>query len=256
MIDPGSRKLSLLVLVLVAAVVPAPAAAQPRGDIGESCRARSDCLEGLRCVEQVCQPACTRSEDCGTNQVCRQGRCVEVREGLPPPSEAKAPAPKGGWADFTLGGTHLFGGITLAPGMTGYWVYGGPVEVEPAFFFALRLGLLFDRTELALEIAPKTWVWDFDDPQRSSFSLNASIGGLIKVAKHAYWPLRFGLGFTAGDLAIKDVYMQGRVDLVGIVYQYGHLLFEVNLPSTRFHSEFRNIGIWAWLFNLSITYVI
>jgi hypothetical protein len=186
-------------------------------------------------------------------QVCRQRRCVDV-------PGFRAAGKGAGWADFTLGGTRFFGGITLAPGMTGYWNYGGPVDVEPAFFFALRLGVLFEKTELALEIAPKTWVWDLDDPKRKSFSLNASIGGLIRVANHAYWPIRFGLGLTAGDLETpnvqKNVYMQGRIDLIGIVYQYGHLLFEVNLPSTRFHSEFQNIGIWAWLFNLSVSYVI
>ncbi len=139
--------------------------------------------------------------------------------------------------------------------MTGYWNYGGPVDVESAFFFALRAGVLLGRTEFALEIAPRTWLWDFD-PKLSSFSLNVSIGGLLKLGRRTFWPIRFGLGFTTGDLPLKDVYMQGRLDLIGLVFQHGHLLFEINLPSTRFHSELRHVGIWSWLFNLSVSYVI
>jgi len=229
------------------------AGAQPVGEPGESCRARSDCREGLRCIANVCHQlagrACSKDIDCGAGRVCRDSRCAAL-----PAAKPGTAASGKAWSDFELQGTHLIGGITISPGMTGFWNYGGPVEVDPAFFFALRLGVLFERTELALEIAPKTWVWDFES-DRSSFSLNVSIGRLLQLSERAYWPLRFGLGFTAGDLPIKDVYLQGRLDLIGVVYQYGHLLFEVHLPSIRFHSELRNVGIWAWLFNISVTYV-
>ena len=53
-----------------------------------------------------------------------------------------------------------------------------------------------------------------------------------------------------------EVFMQGRLDLIGIVYRWGHLLFEVDLPSIRFHSVFQHLGIWGWMFNLSVSYVI
>jgi len=70
------------------------------------------------------------------------------------------------------------------------------------------------------------------------------------------WPLRFGLGLAALELPVTPVHMQGRLDLIGLVYQHGHLLFELDLPSIRFCSEFRTVGIWAWLFTISITYVV
>lgn len=215
---------------------------------------------GLRCIQQICQKtpttACASREDCPLGQVCRHGRCVLGSQPRPGADPGPGPEPAGpGWADFKLGGTHFFGGIILAPAMTGFWNYGGPVEVEAAFFFAFRLGVLFDRTELSLELSPAAWIWDFE-PKRNSLTFLANIGALVKVSDRAYWPLRFGLGLTSGELPFDKVYMEGRVDLVGLAFQYGHLLFEVNLPSTRFHTEFKEVGIWAWLFNISVSYLI
>lgn len=243
----GGGAAALFVVTLAAGPL---GAQQQAGDVGESCRARVDCRQGLRCVQNICREpvvACRQDADCGIGMVCQAGRCQEVALG--------ATRKGGGWSDFTLGGTHFFGGVTFAPGMTGFWDYGGPVEVHAGFMFALRLGMLFDRTELALELAPKTWIWDFDQ-DLSSLSFNVSIGGLVSVARQTYWPLRFGLGLTHGDLPLEEVYMQGRLDLIGLAFNYGHLLFEISLPSTRFHTEFKHVGIWAWLFNLSIYYII
>ncbi|MEQ9320158.1 MAG: hypothetical protein RIF41_13420, partial [Polyangiaceae bacterium] len=54
-----------------------PAPAQPavpapslRGELGESCRARADCQDGLKCMEQVCVDpmegqTCGARADCG-----------------------------------------------------------------------------------------------------------------------------------------------------------------------------------------------
>lgn len=252
--SPARRRGAIWLGCLLLLLLPCPARAQSRGGEGESCQARKDCQEGLRCYNEVClapkKPGCKQDADCGAGHACRAGSCAGTGARART-NEASA----GGWTDFALEGTHFFGGVTFAPGMTGYWNYGGPVVVESAFFFAMRLGVLFDRTELALEIAPRTWLWDFD-PSLSSFSLNVSIGGLLKLGRRVYWPIRFGLGFSAGDLPIKDVYMQGRLDLIGLVFQHGHLLFEINLPSTRFSSELRHVGIWSWLFNVSVSYVI
>jgi hypothetical protein len=228
------------------------AAAQPRGDVGESCLARRDCREGLRCIQNTCRkptsPRCNQTIDCPGDLECLDGRCQT-------PAKKPRTRTKTGWTDFELGGTRFFAGVTLAPGLTGFWNYGSSLSANAAFFFALRLGLMFDITELALEVAPNTWVRSFN-PDVNSFSLLASIGGLIPVSRRAFWPMRFGLGFSAGNLPLQDVYMQGRLDIIGVGYQFGHLLFEVNLPSTRFHTEFRDIGIWAWLFTISVTYVL
>jgi hypothetical protein len=162
--------------------------------------------------------------------------------------------PASAWTGFELGGTHLFGGLTFAPGLTGFWPYGGGVAVEAALLFGLRVGVLFDRVELAAELVPVTWWWRLGaDP---TLTFNLSVGGLLRVADRVHWPLRFGLGLAAVGTPTDEVYMLGRLDLIGLAYQYGHLLFELSLPSVRFSTEFQSLGIWAWLFNLSVTYVI
>ena len=297
--DP-SRDVRVLVAAIAVALLMAPqlARAQALGEAGESCRARSDCVEGLRCIENTCQessaPGCTDDSECEGGEVCSDGACVGARDeeaagGTAATGESAGEASDGDetgegdgdeeqdesagsgrWADFRLGGTHFIGGLTFAPGLTGFWPYGGDLPVWASFFFALKAGVLFNRTELSVELAPVTWVWDFDprnntssrvlghsyEGNLNSLSFLVNIGGYIRLADNVYWPFRFGLGLSAHELPLENVYMQGRLDLIGIVYHYGHLMFELNLPSIRFHSEFQNIGIWGWLFTLTISYVV
>jgi hypothetical protein len=162
--------------------------------------------------------------------------------------------------DFPLEGIHFVGGLTFAPGMSGYWLYGGGPVVEASFMFGLRVGVLFDTIELAAELAPVTWFWHLDHEPMLTF--HVSVGGLIQVAGNVYWPMRFGLGLAAVNppsmqpYPQDDVFMLGRVDLIGLAYKYGHLLFEVSLPSVRFISEFRQLGVWGWMFNITISYII
>lgn len=159
------------------------------------------------------------------------------------------------WSDFELEGNHFFAGLVLGPGASGWWPYGGWAGIEGAFFFGLRAGVMFGHTELSVELAPVTWVADFDaDPM---LSLLVSIGGVVRLGdSDVFWPLRFGLGLTAVNTLNDEVFMQGRLDLLGLVYQWGHLLFEIDLPSIRFHSDLHSWGIWGWMFNLGVTYVI
>jgi hypothetical protein len=281
----GARRSIGAGAVVAAALVAlgAPAWAQVLGEAGESCRARADCREGLRCVENTCtEPpagACESDADCAEGQTCSEGACAAARDeaaaGAAPEqgeaegADAVGDEPAGGrWADFRLEGTHFFAGVTFAPGLTGFWPYGGDLPVWFGFLFALRAGVLFGRTELSIELAPDTWVWDFDPGEHPHFTDHSysgnvesltflvNVGGLIRLADSVSWPLRFGLGLAAVELPLTSVYMQGRLDLIGLAYQYGHLLFELNLPSIRFSSEFRNVGIWGWLFTLSVSYVI
>lgn len=281
----------LCVLLFLIVIAPSEARAEALGEVGESCRARSDCVEGLRCIENTCsEPAddagetideCLVDGDCDAGQSCRDNFCVADEGGEGTAETADGEAAESGtegeeaddsaggdgrWADFELGGTHFFAGLTFAPGMTGFWPYGGNLPVWASFFFAFRLGVLFNRAELSMELSPATWVWDFDpgshisgldyEGNLNSLSFLVNIGGLVQLADNVYWPFRFGLGLSAHELPLAPVYMQGRLDVIGLVYQYGHLLFELTLPSIRFHSEFQNIGIWGWLFTLSISYVV
>ncbi|MBW2456355.1 MAG: hypothetical protein JRI68_17680 [Deltaproteobacteria bacterium] len=247
---------------------PSDGHAQPLGGVGESCVKRADCEPALRCMDNRCvapedgattKPApsaapagaasspepvtCETDGDCASGAHCREDRCVDA-ETLP-----------GGWADFELEGAHPFFGLSIGPAVSGTWLFRAKqFDVDPAFFFAFRGGAYFNRVELAMEVAPVTWLPQFD--QEPSFSFLVSIGGLPKIDDHVYWPLRFGVGLSTINTFNDQTLMQGRVDLLGVAIQHGHLLFEINLPSVRFHSEFDQYGLWGWLFNISAAYVI
>jgi hypothetical protein len=238
----GSVRTGLAGLLASSLLLGAPAAstAQALGGEGESCQARSDCAEGLRCLGNVC----TASTDAAAGP-----------EPGPPaePAPAEQTATAGGWSDFALGGAHGFVGLALGPALTGDWFYGGSPTWHPGMLLALRGGILLDRIELALEFAPVSLWWSFErDPV---LSFNVTIGGLVELTDHLYWPFRFGLGVTGVNAPHDETYMQARLDLAGIVYQYGHLLFELDLISVRFSSEFRDFGLWAVPFVLAASYV-
>jgi hypothetical protein len=160
---------------------------------------------------------------------------------------------EGGWSEFELGGAHGFAGLLLGPALTGEWYYGGEPTWRAGMLLALRGGILLDRVELALELAPATMWWSFArDPM---LSFNVTVGSLVELADNVYWPLRFGLGVTGVNAPHDATYMQGRLDLVGLVYKYGHVLFELSLFSPRFSSELRHFGLWTVPFTLGASYV-
>lgn len=170
-----------------------------------------------------------------------------------PPAESTPDDGGGGWSDFELGGAHGFGGLSLGPALTGDWYYGNEPTWRAGMLLALRGGVLLDRMELALELAPATLWWNLDrDP---ILSFNVTVGGLLEVAPRVYWPLRFGLGLAAVHLPHDETYLQGRLDLVGLAYLHGHVLFELSLFSVRFSSELHDFGLWTVPFTLSASYV-
>lgn len=62
------------------------------GDVGESCRARSDCAEGLKCVDKTCRDqfegtSCESRRDCGPRLGCFANVCS---------ASADAAVPRGG----------------------------------------------------------------------------------------------------------------------------------------------------------------
>lgn len=158
-----------------------------------------------------------------------------------------------GWMDFELEGVHGFAGVALGPALMGDWYYGSSPTWHPGFLLALRGGVLFDHVELAAELAPVSMWWSFDAP--SIFSFNLTIGGQLELAPHVFWPLRFGLGATAVNLPHDEAAMQGRLDLIGLIYQAGHVEIELDLLSARFSSEFQHFGLWSAPFALAGSYV-
>lgn len=76
---------------------PAPIAEPDRGGVGESCRARLDCDEGLACIKNVCcfpgeGAACVAHADCASPLLCKGGRCA-APGALPTPTEKSVSAP-------------------------------------------------------------------------------------------------------------------------------------------------------------------
>ena len=249
-----ARIIAAVVFVLLGSV-PERARAQELGEAGESCTKRNDCLSGLRCIEQRCvtAPACTSHSDCGVDSSCTDGVCTTTPS-ADPGSDEKAPQ-SDEWDEFVLTGAHPFLGLAVGPAVGGWWLFRQEqLDINPAFFFGFRGGAYFGRAELAFELAPVTWLPDFDGDPNLSFLV--SIGGLPKLGDNVYWPLRFGLGLSALNLPDDQVFMQARLDLLGVAFQYGHLLFEVSLPSTRFHTDFDVHGVWGWVCAVSVSYVL
>lgn len=268
----GKHRVAPIVVGLGLLLCVAGAHAEQLGGAGESCQRRADCESGLRCIDNECvaqerEGGCSADGDCGAGASCQDGQCRnapesaadEPKAGTSEESPAAAEEREDGadvpWEDFSLEGTHMFAGLSVGPSVTGWWQFRAKqFDVMGGLFFGIRAGALFDRAEIALELAPVTWVPRFDGDPNLSFLV--SVGGYPEIGEGVYWPLRFGLGLSAVDTPIEPVLMQGRLDLLGVAFQYGHLIFELSLPSARFHTEFDQLGIWGWLANLSVSYVL
>ena len=208
------------------------------GGPGESCRARSDCKHGLKCLANICVDehegqSCAATSDCGTLR-CIDNKCVNPLArpqppvqpppppvAPPPPPSVVPPAPPPEpvveappsralqeWLHFQRGDrVHPFVGFTVAAGFLngGYTASEGTLwasGLDGAFLFALRGGVLMGRHELALEIAPFTDFWDLHVGPGPAFEANASYGYMMPLRQGptagVSWPLRVGAGVLAG----------------------------------------------------------
>jgi len=78
------------------------------------------------------------------------------------------------------------------------------------------------------------------------------------MGENVYWPLRLGFGFDAvntSEYSGNDIMFKARADLLGLAYKFGHFLFEMNLPSVRYSSEFQYTHTVSVLFALRIIYL-
>jgi MYXO-CTERM domain-containing protein len=227
------------------------------GGPGESCRARSDCAEGLRCVDQVCHDdmegaTCATRPDCGGRLVCVDQICVipgqSPKKTQPPTVEQPEPSspPK------ELEGIRPHIGLMLGGGPSHTDDLDGPVV--GSLLFAIKGGVFFDRVELGLEFAPATFVVEFDDFQNlTTVELNAYVGYHIPVAGPVSWPLRFGVGFThfapAGG-ASDDIFLEGRADLVGLSVLLDPVLLDFYVPSFRVNSDLDRSHFFTYVFGV------
>ena len=239
------------------------------GGPGESCRARSDCGEGLKCMANVCKDehegtSCAASSDCGGKLSCVSNTCV-VPGQAPPASGGSSSGTDGSSGGSSSGGSSSssggssgrdtagsednfidgwkgFSGLRPEVGMV---LEGGPLigvggggsGTTGSFLFALKGGLLIDRLELLLELSPVTWLPAAAAPAFPAFQVNAAVGYYIPITRGLSYPIRGGLGmgaYTAGGSAL----MEFRADLVGLAALVGPALIELNLPSLRVFTEF------------------
>ena len=212
--------------------------------------ATADCGGTLRCVQNVCGgPQTTAPTGPGP---------------AAPPDGGSAGDSAGnsggeGWSDFRIGeGAHPFVGIVLLPGMSlvHEYVFGTASDVEGAFLFGLKGGVLFGTTELAVEVSPMTYVPFTAGAADPVFQANFTVGSHLTLTDEIRWPLRFGVGVAAVNIPTRsDVAFLTRFDLLGLSFNYGHLLIDAHFPSFRFGTDFDQGGVFNWLFGVGASYV-
>lgn len=273
---------STLVLgtALAAALFSAPAFAQDQpttavGGPGESCRARSDCKAGLKCVNQACADEhegqdCAATADCGGELKCISKKCTSGSSPVYSNPNADKDHRGGGareWLAFRLQGAHPFVGLTWAGGFdtggstgnlsTGFNTFNG------AFLFGINGGVFFDNHQLMVELSPFTYVFD-GRARGPAFQFNGSYAYFIPLYDsetiQVYWPLRVGVGMMAGadNNTSNLAFFQARGDVIGVGLKIGHVMLDMHLPSFRYQVTDRagfQGHLLDWLFGLSASYV-
>jgi hypothetical protein len=263
--------------MLVASVSLAQDQTQNLGAAGESCRARSDCKAGLRCVNQVCVDEhegqqCGATSECGGELRCIENKCTSAAHASSSPSSSGASASTDDWMKFnpTDGNMHPYVGITIAggfmtAGISGNTVFtGGFNTFRGGFLLALNGGVYLGNHQLSFEIAPVTYWPTLASPPGPSFEMSANYAYMIPLTEsgdlRVFWPIRFGIGMAAGpDLNLLGLaWFQARLDLIGAAFQIGHVVIDLHLPTFRYAITDKN-GVQAhlldWLFGASIGYV-
>jgi hypothetical protein len=233
------------------------------GGPGESCRARSDCAQGLKCVDQVCRDdmegaTCAAKADCGGRLVCVDQVCVipgqprrkqqKEQRDVDEPAEPAEP-------DKELEGVRPHIGLMLGGGPT----HGANDSgiVFGSLLFALKGGVFIDRAEIGLEFAPASFVTSFD-PDVPLVELNAYFGYHIPVAGPVSWPLRAGIGFShaapAGGLA-DDILLEARADLIGISILVDPVLIDLFLPSFRANTDTDGVDAFTYVFGVGAAWL-
>lgn len=246
---------------------PAPSS-QSLGGPGESCRARSDCKAGLKCMNEVCTSE-HEGETCGATSDCGDLKCVEHKCTSGAPGSSGSSASMDQWMKFNPldGAVHPFAGFALAGGFgTGGFTgnFGGGFDTfNGAFLFAFQAGAFIGNHQLSFELAPVTYFYDMKDEPGPVFEMSASYAYFVPLADsgavHFYWPIRFGLGMLAGpDTNLLGLaFFQVQADLIGVAAQVGHLVFDFHLPSFRYaltDKSGEQAHLLEWLFGTSVGY--
>lgn len=233
-----------------AAPPPGPPDESLLGGAGESCRSRADCKTGLKCVDHTCLDQNAKAPE-------------------PGPENAQPETAPSEWMSFRLEGVHPFAGLNLmgGPAIPLFALSGRSItrNANGSFQLALRGGVFVGRTELALELAPFTYLPYSTDTVAfagAAFSVMGTVGHFIPLHEGTvslYWPLRGGVGLMAGGHNTGDLaYFEARADLVGVALRIGHLVLDFMAPSFRYAVSGSNgttVHLFSWHFGGNISYV-
>jgi hypothetical protein len=210
---------------LVAMLVVVLWSARARAD---ACHTRDDCQAGYKCVWNYCVVEHEeQTDDLWTHH-----------------PKARSSSSSSSSSSTQTSGVRSFVGLTLAGGMlnggytsseTTVWGRG----IDSTALFALRGGVLLGRAEIALEIAPFTQFWDVQRERGPAFEANATVAYRVPFARVAdvplAWPLRAGVGILAGgDNTGDDVFLEARLDPIGVSFQSGPVVVDFIAPSIRY----------------------
>lgn len=206
-------------------------------------------------------------DDCGArgDQPCpEKGRHESRADSAPVESGSEAD-----WMHFELNGFHPFVGIGML---------GGPVKpfsattgrdqfpITGSFLFSLRGGFYAGRNEVAIELSPMTYVAYTDGSAGPQVQMAFNYTGLIPLQEgptvSLYWPMRFGVGFVAGNTRIgrgEPAFLQLRFDLIGFAIKVGHVMIDLSLPSFRHlyspGDQNGNFMFFTWHVGAQVSYI-
>lgn len=234
----------------------APAAPDARlGGNGESCRARTDCQQGLVCIGGTCQwegtgSVCEATADCKQPLVCMGQRCTDPN--APPPAPAYGqpaygqtqyqPAPQypaypqgaqpGAYAPPAEKGPFDGTRFIIGAGFSGGpdWIWGGGFAGRTGFgMFDIKLGGLFERREISFVYAPVMYF------PGVAHSIRLETANYHKLGGDVYWPIRTSIGGVFGN---GGGAMLVGLDFLSFGMAAGPALFELNLAKIRLQSNF------------------
>lgn len=222
------------------------------GAEGESCMARSDCAEGLRCVDQVCSKSCTDTADCPEGTKCSGGRCRSKKKKSDDSGDSSAADLSGvhGYVGATIGGG---GGVVVVSGRG----FGGGAGYG-AFQGQLHGGVLIDRLQIHVDFEPFSTLY-FAGGLLAVFHGTVSFGTLLPLGRNVYWPLRVGAGGGVVASGGAGGIFEARADLLGVGFLIdtggGAVMIDCALPSFRYMTNFSSVHFLTWTADVGISYV-
>jgi len=230
------------------------------GGAGESCRARSDCRPGLKCVASVCRSekegqTCGATSECGDGLKCIAQVCVTSEAGARKEKDKDRAEEK---PEFDRDVAHPYLGLRVVGGGGFYRSHrGGSNAGGGSVLISLVGGVTLGRFVLEAEVTPAGGA--FGDWGYGIFQGNGSVGVLARLGRHVSWPIKVGVGggFVYGNGSPTGVF-DARADLFGLLIDVpagpGAVFIELHFPTFRYYTEFQTWSVFTWLLGFNVGY--